>query len=200
MPEYSNNQKDILLQNIKDFVPLSNKEEQIILSVLQFKKIRKREFILREGDISDVETFVVRGCMRSYFIDKEGIEHVIMFATENQWIVNALSFTEGVKSDVFIDALEDSELFQIEKPSIEKLYNEIPSFEKFFRIRFQKAFINEQQRVICNFTKAAQDRYLNFLALYPNLEQRIPQHQIASFLGITPQFLSQVRTLALKEK
>jgi len=190
---------EAIIAHIKDVIDIDLAEQSYFLSLLKYKKVRRRQYILQAEDICRYETYIINGCMRSYFIDGDGIEHVMMFAIENNWIGDGLSFSKSIPSSVNIDALEESEIFQIDKPSLEALYEKVPAFERFFRIKFQTAFIAEQQRVICNFTKSALNRYLTFLERFPGLEQRVPQHQIASFLGITPQFLSQVRTMALKK-
>lgn len=188
-----------LLSHIDGLINLNESEKEFFVSLLKFKRVRKRQYILQIGDICRYETFVIKGCLRSYLVDETDVEHVVMFGIENSWIEDGLSLSTGSPSAINIDALEDTEVFQIDKVSLEELYKKIPAFERFFRIKFQQAFIAEQQRVICNFTKSAQDRYLTFLERFPDLEQRISQRQIASFLGITPQFLSQVRGLALRK-
>ena len=190
---------DTLIKSFSKNVTLTDEEAGIIQSLFTPKKFRRRQYILQAGDVCRYETFIIKGCMRSYFIDEDGTEHVIMFAIENGWLGDGLSFNHGIPSEVNIDALEACEIFQIDKPSLEALYEKVPRFERFFRVKFQTAFLAEQQRVICNFTKSAQDRYLTFLKRFSGLEERIPQHQIASFLGITPQFLSQVRSMALRK-
>ena len=192
-------QIETVLSHIEGLIHLSDGEKEYFISLLKFKRVRKRQYILQAGDVCRYETFIIKGCLRSYFIDEEDVEHVVMFGIENSWIGDGLSLSTGSPSAINIDALEDSEVFQIDKASLEELYKTTPAFERFFRIKFQQAFIAEQQRVICNFTKSAQDRYLTFLERFPNLEQRISQRQIASFLGITPQFLSQVRSLAFRK-
>lgn len=188
-----------MLSHIEGLIDLNENEKDYFISLLKFKRVRKRQYILQGGDVCRYETFIIQGCLRSYLIDESDVEHVVMFGIENSWIEDGLSLSTGSPSAINIDALEDSEVFQIDKASLEELYKKIPAFERFFRIKFQQAFIAEQQRVICNFTKSAQDRYLTFLERFPNLEQRISQRQIASFLGITPQFLSQVRSLAFRK-
>ena len=190
---------DAIVAHIKEVINIDPDEHSYFLSLLKYKKVRRKQYILQADDVCRHETYIINGCMRSYFIDGDGIEHVMMFAIENCWIGDGLSFSNGTPSAVNIDALDECEIFQIDKPSLEALYEKVPAFERFFRIKFQTAFIAEQQRVICNFTKSAQDRYLTFLERFPGLEHRVPQHQIASFLGITPQFLSQVRSIALKK-
>lgn len=188
-----------MLSHIEGLIDLNENEKDYFISLLKFKRVRKKQYILQGGDVCRYETFIIQGCLRSYLIDESDVEHVVMFGIENSWIEDGLSLSTGSPSAINIDALEDSEVFQIDKASLEGLYKKIPAFERFFRIKFQQAFIAEQQRVICNFTKSAQDRYLTFLERFPNLEQRISQRQIASFLGITPQFLSQVRSLAFRK-
>jgi CRP-like cAMP-binding protein len=190
---------DAIIAHIKEVIDISSTEQSYFLSLLKYRKVRRRQYILQAGDVCLYETFIIKGCMRSYFIGEDGTEHVIMFAIENGWLGDGLSFNTGIPSEVNIDALEACEIFQIDKRSLEALYEKVPGFERFFRIKFQTAFVAEQQRVICNFTKSAQDRYLTFLKRFSGLEERIPQHQIASFLGITPQFLSQVRSMAFKK-
>jgi CRP-like cAMP-binding protein len=199
-PELSLEQEsESVLSHIESLIHLDQREKEYFISLLKFKRVRKRQYILQAGDVCRYETFIIKGCLRSYFTDEGDVEHVVMFGIENSWIGDGLSLSTGSPSAINIDALENSEVFQINKDSLEELYKRIPAFERFFRIKFQQAFIAEQQRVICNFTKSAQDRYLAFLEMYPNLEQRIPQRQIASFLGITPQFLSQVRSSAFRK-
>ena len=199
-PELSLEQEtESVLSHIESLIHLNQSEKEYFISLLKFKRVRKRQYILQAGDVCRYETFIIKGCLRSYFTDEGDVEHVVMFGIENSWIGDGLSLSTGSPSAINIDALENSEVFQIDKDSQEELYKRIPAFERFFRIKFQQAFIAEQQRVICNFTKSAQDRYLAFLEMYPNLEQRIPQRQIASFLGITPQFLSQVRSSAFRK-
>jgi len=188
-----------VLSHIEALINLNESEKEYFISLLKFKRVRKRQYVLQMGDVCRYETFIIKGCLRSYFVDEGDVEHVVMFGIENSWIGDGLSLSTGLPSSINIDALEESEVFQIDKVSLEELYKRIPAFERFFRIKFQQAFIAEQQRVICNFTKSAQDRYLTFLERFPNLERRISQRQIASFLGITPQFLSQVRSLAFRK-
>ena len=192
-------QIEIMLSHIGAVINLNEDEKKYFISFLKFKRLRKRQHILQAGDVCHYETFIIKGLLRSYFVDENDTEHIVMFGIENAWIEDGLSLSTGSHSAISIDALEDSEVFQIDKATLEDLYKRIPAFERFFRIKFQQAFIAEQQRVICNFTKSAQDRYLSFLERFPNLQERISQRQIASFLGITPQFLSQVRSLAFRK-
>jgi CRP-like cAMP-binding protein len=191
-------QIEIMLSHFETVINLNEDEKEYLISFLKFKRVRKRQHILQAGDVCHYETFIIKGLLKSYFVDENDTEHIVMFGIESSWIEDGLSLSTGLPSTINIDALEDSEIFQIDKASLEELYKRIPAFERFFRIKFQRAFIAEQQRVICNFTKSAQDRYLAFLERFPSLGQRISLGQIASFLGITRQFLSHVRSLAFR--
>lgn len=131
--------------------------------------------------------------MRAYTIDDKGAEHILMLASEDWWISDLFSFLSVTPSAMHIDALEDSEIISIEKPDLEKLYIEIPKLERLMRILFQKAFVAQQQRILASISQSAEERYTSFIKKYPSLEQRIPQTQIASYLGITPETLSRVR-------
>ena len=183
----------LILKNISNHIQLDEKEIEFFVSLLKQKRLKKKECLLSQGDISYFETFVVEGCLRSYYTDSDGIEHIVMFAPEDWWINDLYSFLTQKPADYSIDALEETEILQIEKSDLELLYQKIPKFERFFRIKFQNAFVAHQRRITESLTNAAETRYQDFIRKYPQLEQRIPQKQIASFLGITPEFLSMIR-------
>ncbi len=183
----------LILQNISKHIQLTQEETDYFISVLQIKKLRKKQFLVQEGDVCRYETFVNKGCLRAYHVDEKGQEHIAQFAVEEWWISDMYSFLTSTPAYLNVDALEDSELLCIDKPSLEELYLHVPKFERFFRIILQNAFIAHQQRILANMSKNAEDRYLEFIERYPQLEQRVPQHQIASYLGITPESLSRVR-------
>jgi CRP-like cAMP-binding protein len=140
------------------------------------------------------------GCLRAYYTDDRGIEHAVQFAIEDWWIGDMRSFMTETPAWLNIDALEDTEVLMISKESIDRLYVEIPAFERYFRIRIQNAFIAEQQRIGAGLSKSAEERYLEFIQKYPKMEQRIPQVHIASYLGITPEFLSTIRGKIARRK
>lgn len=148
---------------------------------------------MRAGEVCRCESFVLEGCLRNYYLDDKGSEHILQFSIEDWWTSDLYSLLTQTPASQFIDALEDTVVAQIEKDDLEKLYNEVPKFERFFRIMFQNAFVSHQRRILQNIGSSGEDRYLVFREKYPALEQRLPQHQIAAYLGITPEFLSKIR-------
>lgn len=184
---------ELIIQNISRHIRLDSTETDFFLSLLQSKNIKKKDFLLREGNICKTENFIVKGCLRTYSIDEEGTEHIVMFGIEDWWVGDLYSFLTNMPSRFFIDALEDTEVLQISKPDLETLYERIPKFERFFRLIIQNAFIAQQNRIHQNLAYTAEQRYLDFVQRYPHFEQRIPQKQVAAYLGITPVFLSMLR-------
>ena len=183
----------LILENISRHIDLHKDEVEYFISLLKQRTIRKRQFLLQSGDTSRHETFVVKGLLRAYTVDKSGYEHVVMFASEGWWISDLYSFLTQTPGSQNIDALEDSEVLQIEKQDLEKLYIEVPKFDRFFRILLQNAFVANQQRILASISQTAEEQYMAFVKKYPSLEQRIPQHQVASYLGITPETISRIR-------
>ncbi|MCI0751390.1 MAG: Crp/Fnr family transcriptional regulator [Flammeovirgaceae bacterium] len=184
---------DLLFSNISKHIILDEREAAIVQSLFKPRVLRKRQYLLQAGDISRFENFVTKGLLRAYTVDRDGDEHIAMFAMEGWWISDMFSFLTETPATQHIDALEDSEVLHIEKPDLEKLYREVPKFDRFFRILLQNAFVANQQRVIASISETAEEQYLNFIRKYPTLEQRIPHHQIASYLGITPETISRIR-------
>lgn len=182
-----------ILQNIAKHITLDSNEQDYFLSLLQVKHIKRKDFLLRANEVIKTENFITKGCVRAYTIDSNGTEHIIMFGIEGWWVGDMYSFLTQLPATYFIDALEDTELLQISKSNLEKLYERVPKFERFFRIILQNAFIAQQQRINQNLSFTAEQRYQFFMHKYPSLEQRISQKQIASYLGITPVFLSMLR-------
>jgi CRP-like cAMP-binding protein len=184
----------LILQHLSRFITLDREETGYFESILVRKKIRRRQYLIQEGDVVKYEHFVSKGCLRSYEIDEKGQEHVIQFAVEGWWTGDLQSFLSGDPTTLNIDALEDSELELISKPALEQLYERVPKFERYFRILIQNAFISTNRRVLNAMKLSALERYQAFISRYPDIEQRVPNHQIASYLGITPQSLSRVRS------
>lgn len=184
---------DLILQNVGRHIELSEEEVNYFTSILRPKKIPRKQFLLKAGDRCMYESFVNKGCLRVYSIDAKGVEHINMFTPEDWWVSDMYSFLTQTPATYYIDALEDSELFQIEKNEQESLFEKIPKFNRLYRILLQNAFIANQQRIAQNLSFSAEQRFDYFLKKYPQIEQRIPQKQVASFLGITPEFLSMLR-------
>jgi len=189
-----------LLEYITQYVQLTPDEESALLSKIKVKKFLKGQFVVQNGEICKYENFVLSGCLRSFYIDNDGLEHVIMFAVENWWTADLGSFITQKPSDLNVQCLENSEIIQIHYNDLQKLYFEIPKLERFFRIIIQKAFVAAQKRIVSNFSMDATDRYIQFREQYHDIEQRVPQYMIASYLGITKEFLSKIRNKLTAQK
>ena len=185
---------------IRQFIQLTDEEEETLLSKVKARKFLKGQYVVQNGDVSKYESFVLSGCLKAFYIDNEGQEHILMFAIENWWIADLGSFIGQTPADLNVQCLENCELVQIHYNDLQQLYLDIPKLERFFRIIIQKAFVAAQKRIINNFTLSAIDRYLQFRDQYPSIEQRVPQYMIASYLGITKEFLSKIRSQLIEKK
>ena len=183
----------LVLNNISKHIMLDADETAYFTSLLKYKDVRKKEFLLKEGQTCRYINYVHSGALRAYHLDVEGNESVIMFAINDWWVTDMYSFTTLQPAMLNIDALEDSTIFELDKNDLDKLYIKVPKFERFFRIIMQNSYVREQLRVIQNLSISAEQKYLNFLAKYPQFVQRVSQKQIASYLGMTPEFLSVIR-------
>ena len=183
---------DLLLKNIAKHVVLSPEEEEQIISKIKNKKVKRKQFLFREGDIQKVAVFVTAGCLRSYSIDKNGFEHILQFAPPGWWIGDMRSWIRQEPATLYIDAVDDSEILLLLKTDLEKLYVDIPKLERFFRILAENALATYQHRLIDNLSLSAMERYNNFCQLYPSLIEHLPQKQVAAYIGVTPEFLSKM--------
>lgn len=184
---------DLLKQNIARHAALSDKEMEDFSSLFQPKEIKKKQFLLREGEVCKFEGFVTKGLFRMYHIDANGFEQILYFAIENWWVTDIDSFTNEKPSQLFIEALEDSEVLLINKKDKEFAYENLPKVEKLFRVMTQKTHAALQRRMIDNLSKTADKRYIEFIEKYPQLFQRLTNLQIAAYLGISHEFLSKIR-------
>ena len=191
----SNMNFDLLLSNLSKYISLTTEETEFFTSLLKSKYLAKGEFLLREGDVCKYETFVTKGCLKAYYLDENGFEHIIDFLIEEWWANDLYSLFTQTASKSNIKAIEDTAVLQISKNDLEILYQKIPKFERFFRILFQNAYITQRAQINSTLSIEAEERYLLFLQKKPYAEKRFTQKDIASYLGITPQFLS-----ALKKK
>jgi len=183
-----------ILKNIAKHITLDEKEAACFTSLLSYREVKKKESLLREGEFCRNINYVHSGVLRAYYLDKEGNENIIMFAIHDWWVTDIYGFATGNPAVMHIDALENSAIFQLSKNDLEGLFREVPKFERFFRIIMQNSYVREQLRSIQNLSLSAEERYLNFSEKYPDFMQRISQKQIASYLGITPEFLSVIRS------
>ena len=190
----------LLKNNIAAHISLSENETEAFCNLFEHKTIKKKSFLLREGEVCKFEGFVVKGLFRVYHIDQNGFEQILYFAVENWWITDIDSFTTETPSRLFIEALEDSEVLIISKKDKEYAYSNMPEIEKLFRVMTQKTHVALQRRMIDNLSKTAESRYVEFTEKYPHLIQRLSNIQIAAYLGITNVFLSNIRKkIALKK-
>jgi len=172
--------------------PVTDEQFEFIKTQFIPKKVKKGEFLLREGDMTRYSIFVASGCLRTYTIDDTGKEHILQFSPENWW-TGDMSFTSNVRSRCFIDALEDSEVLLTEPSSIQKLNQYMPQSAVHYQAALQKSMEAKNQRIVASLSETAEERYNDFLKKYPSLVQRVPQHMIASYLGISPETLSRIR-------
>ena len=184
---------ELLKYNINKHISLSDNEMEDFCQLFQPKEIKKKHFLLREGEVCKFEGFVTKGIFRVYHIDKTGAEQILYFAIENWWITDIDSFTNEKPSQLFIEALEDSEVLLISKKDKEFAYEHMPKIEKLFRVMTQKTHVALQRRMIDNLSKTAHERYLDFIERYPQLYQQLSNLQIAAYLGISHEFLSKIR-------
>ncbi len=182
-----------ILDYVSRFIQLDADEESHFVSILKHRRFLKRQFLVQAGDVCKYETYVVKGCLRAYFVDPNGTTHIIQFAIEDWWISDMASLTFGTPAIFNIDALEDSDVIQIERSQMAELFERVPKFNTMFRQMLTRAFVSHQQRIIDNLCMPAWERYQTFIKRYRDIEQRVPQNQIASYLGMTPEFLSQIR-------
>ena len=181
-------------------VDLTSSELTFICENYQKKNVAKGEYILRKGEICRFEGFVVSGCFKIYMIDMQGNEKILYFAAEDWWIMEIDSFTNQIGSRLNVQAIEDSIILFITKTAKERLYEEIPKVERLFRIMSQKAVVAWQRRLVRNHTMNAEQRYHHFITSYPEIALRVTNKQIASYLGITQEFVSKIRKKRLKKK
>ena len=189
-----------LLNYIAQYVTLTNKEEDFLTSRLSSRKYLKGQYILQQGDISQTECFIISGCTKMFYLDDNGQEHIIMFSIEDWWTSDLGSFISQTPSDFNVQCLENTEIIQFSHDNIEEIFSKIPKLERFFRKIIEKAFVASQKRIIRNFSLTAKKRYVIFRNSYPKIEQRIPQYMIASYLGITKEFLSKIKSQLIQEQ
>jgi CRP/FNR family cyclic AMP-dependent transcriptional regulator len=177
---------------------LSEADFDILDSLLEKRIVKRKTMLLQEGEVCHFEAFVNQGCIRSYYLDENGFEVTLQFAIEDWWVSDIASFHDQQPSHMFIEALEDCELLILNPATKESLLQQIPSLERYFRLMVQRNLSSLQSRLFKTIATSAQDKYLDFLEKYPTIPQRVPQHYIASYLGISPEFLSKVRTRMAK--
>lgn len=182
-----------IFKNFAKHISLNELENKLVLSVLEEKRIRKKELVMRQSQYCRKIYFVEEGSLRAFNVNDDGKESTIMFAVSDWWITDMDSFMNQAPSNLSIMALEDSKILTLEYDKLQMLFAKVPKFERFFRILFQNAYIREQRRAFHNISMTTEERYLQFVNNYPAIVEKITQKQIASYLGITPEFLSAIK-------
>ena len=183
----------VLIEYFSKMLPLSDEEKGLVTSKFQPRLYRKRQYILQEGDVCNTLSFVISGCLRMYKVDESGTTHIIQFAIENWWMSDLGGFHSGKPSALNIEAVEDTTVLQIKRDDLVDLYLRAPKFDRIFRVLIENSLVKMQERLLQTMGSDARERYEEFLKQYPALANRIPNTYIASFLGITPEFLSKIR-------
>lgn len=185
---------------ISRYVAFNEEELKVFDSLLEYRTVPKKTIMLHAGEVCNFEAFVVKGCLRRYYIDTQGHEVILQFAVEDSWISDiSFSIYENQPSRVFIETLEDCELLTFTPETKEALFLRAPRFERAFRILMQRNLAVTQNRLFTTITKSGIEKYQEFLVQYPTIPQRVAQHYIASYLGITAEFLSKVRAKIAKQ-
>lgn len=183
---------ELFQQSLQRHITLREQEVNQVAAALKRRLVRRKQFLLQEGDRQDQAIFVVEGCLRSYSIDRNGFEHILQFAPPGWWIADMRSYLKQEPATLYIDAVEDSEILLLPRVSLEQLLQQIPQLERFFRILAENSLATYQHRLIEHLSLPAKDRYQRFCQTYPGLIENLSQKQIAAYIGVTPEFLSKM--------
>lgn len=191
---------DALIRHADKYNPLSPEEQTRLPLYFTYRKLKRKELLIKEGEVANFTYFVIKGCLRSYRIDPHGVERINFFAIEDWWISDLHSFLTRQPATSFVEALEDTHILQQTRDEQLRMFDEIPKFERIFRILHENYSVAMQNRILETNSIPAEQRYENFSRKYPQFEQRIPLKYIASYLGITPEFLSMIRSKKAKRR
>lgn len=184
---------ELILSNIEKHICLSEKHKSLVISKVEERSVEKKEFVQQAGDPCRYIHFVSKGILRAFFIGPDGKDSTLMFATSDWWITDMDSFLNECQAVVNIQVVTPATIFSLSKKSLDSLFDEVPAFNTFFRILMQNAYCREQRRSIQTLSMTAKERYDQFNEKYPEVASKVTQKQIASYLGITPEFLSHIR-------
>ena len=188
-----------ILQNISKHVSLTTEEETFFLSKIEFKSYKSKTILLSPGEIANSTYFVNSGILRSFTINDNIIEHVLHFACEGWWIGDMYSYISQKPGNLFIEVLEDAEVAIITKKNQQDLYLQIPKLERFFRILAENSLVSHQERLMDNLSLTAEERFEKFCIKYPTLIQKVSQKNVASYIGVTPEFFSKMKSRLLRK-
>ena len=189
----------LLIDNILKHVALTPQEQEHFLSKTETRQYKAKTILLNDGEICKNSYFVNSGVLRSFNINDNIVEHVMNFACQGWWISDMYSLISQKPGNLFIEVIEDAEVVLLSKENQEQLYLEIPKLERFFRILTENALVANQQRIMDNLSLSAEERFEKFSQKYPSLIQQVPQKQIASFIGVTPEFFSKMKSKMLRK-
>lgn len=185
----------VLARHIRLKIDLDDREMEQVASFFTMRKLAKKEILFREGSMVDAIAFVASGCLRSYSIDENGFEHILQFAPEGWWITDMLAVIKGLSASLTVESITDSEVLLLKRSVQEAMFEAVPKMERYFRILTENALCATRQRVIDSMSLTAKDRYLNFCGTYPaSVINSIPQKHVAAYIGVTPEFLSKMRS------
>jgi CRP-like cAMP-binding protein len=189
---------DIFRKYLEDKITLTNEDYELIESVSLFKRLRKRQYLLQAGNVFRFHAFVCKGFLRYYHADEKGQEHIMQFAPENYWIGDRASMDAGLPSKYDIDAIEESEILLLKKEDFEMIRKTIPAYNDFVNESLKKNALVLQERIHANISLSAEEKYNDFISKYPSISNRVPLHMIASYLGVSAETLSRVRSQSVK--
>lgn len=190
---------EVFAKYLRDQIELSDDELEMIREVTVVRKLRKNQYLLQEGDVWRYNAFITKGCLRTYSVDDRSNEHIINFAVENFWIGDRESLLNGTPSKFNIDAIEDCEVLLISKDNFVLLTKNIPQFQDLVNLIIERSFVASQNRINSNVSHKAEEKYKTFMEKQAHIALRVPQHMVASYLGITPETLSRIRKQSLKK-
>ncbi len=191
---------NLLLDSIAKHVDLTQEEQKIVLAAFESDRYSAKEKVLVEGEICYSSTFVLSGILRNYCIDEQAVEHTVGFATTGWWIADMYSFLSQLPGNSYIEVVEDTMVLKITRATQLKLFDEVPKMERYFRILIERSLVANQQRLMDNLSLPADERYERFCERYSTIKNCLPQKQIASYLGITPEFFSKLKKRLLTAK
>lgn len=189
----------LILENIGKLVCLTEAEQSLILSKIEVRQYKAKTLILRAGEVCTHSYFVESGLLRSFTINDHIVEHVMSFACAGWWIGDMYSLLSQQPGTLFIEVMEDAEVVLLSKENQEALYLSIPKMERFFRILTENSLVANQERLMDNLSLTAEERFEKFCKRYPSLIQQVPQKQIASYIGVTPEFFSKMKSKMLRK-
>ena len=187
------------LNYINNYIDLTEKEIAFLRSNTNYKKYLKGHYIVQQGAVCKHTNFIISGCTKNFYVDQQGQEHIVTFAIENWWSADLSSFITQTPSDFNVKCIEATEVIQFTYQNQDEIFQNIPKMETLFRKLLEKALVSSQKRIVNNFSLSAKDQYLYFKKQFSTIEQRVPQYMVASYLGISKEFLSKIKTELAKD-